>query len=208
MIRVLLADDHKLITEGISNLLEGVPDIVIVGTCRNGEEVLHKVKFLEVDIILLDIDMPILDGFECAKQLRAIHPEVKIAMLTMHEEKSLIKEFMNMGVLGYFLKTIDKTELIYAIQKIADGESYFTADVTNSLLNSEENVSTVPDELSKREVEIIKLIANGLTNKEIANTLFISPRTVDTHRTNLMRKLEIHNVAGLVRFAFKHQLVS
>ncbi|MFK8037641.1 MAG: response regulator [Crocinitomicaceae bacterium] len=208
MIRVLLADDHQIITEGITNLLENVPNISIVSTCRNGQEVLECVANLQVDLILLDIDMPIMNGFDCAKQLQIKYPDIKIIMLTMHEEKSLIKSFMEMGVKGYFLKTVDKEELIFGLKKIANGDDYFTSDVTKVLLNTEEAKSTIPDDLSKREIEIIKLIASGMTNKEIAKELFISPKTVDTHRTNIMRKLEIHNVAGLVRFAFKHQLVT
>ena len=208
MINVLLADDHKLITEGISNLLVDEPEISIVGICVNGIEVLEKVKVLKVDIILLDIDMPEMDGFECAKQLKTQYPDIRVAMLTMHEEKSIIKACMEHGVKGYFLKTIDKEELVFALQKIAKGETHFTSGVTNILLQPEVSKSTLPENLSEREIEIIKLIANGLTNKEVAEQLFISPKTVDSHRTNIMRKLGVHNVAGLVRFAFQHQLIS
>ena len=207
MIRILIADDHQLITDGISNLLADVPNLVVVGQCQNGKDVLEQLAIIQVDILLMDIDMPIMNGFDCAKEVRKKYPDVKIAMLTMHEEKSMIRSFMEMGVSGYFLKTIDKDELLYALDKIAKGASYFTADVTKSLLKPDEKKPQLPIELSKREIEIITLIANGLTNKEIAEELFISPKTVDSHRTNIMRKLEVHNVAGVIRFAFQHQLV-
>lgn len=212
MIKVLLADDHKIISEGISNLLVNEVDIQIVAICENGIEVLEKLKIVDVDVILLDIDMPEMNGLECAEKVLERNPYTKIAMLTMHQENALIKKFIELGVKGYLLKTIAKEELIHAIRTIAKGNDYFPADVTRSLIKKEEknlNITQSPllSEISSRELEIIKLIAQGLSNKEIANNLFISPRTVDTHRTNLMNKLDIHNIAGLVRFAFQNKLV-
>ena len=212
MIKLLLADDHKIITDGISNLLDTEIDIDVVGVCENGEEVLAKIKEIETDIVLLDIDMPIMNGIDCAKEITKNYKNLKVAMLTMHEEKALIHNFIDMGVKGYFLKTIQKEELVHAIKTIAKGGEYFPSDVTKALLKKDQikpDVTQSPllAELSERELEIIKLVAGGLSNKEIAGKLFISPRTVDTHRTNLMKKLDIHNVAGLVRFAFQNKLV-
>jgi DNA-binding NarL/FixJ family response regulator len=213
IIKLLLADDHPIITQGISNLLASESDIVIMGTCLNGWEVLETLRHTEVDLILMDIEMPELNGLDCAKKVLETYPDQKIAMLTMHREKSMIQQFLSMGVKGYFLKTIEKDELLLGIKMICKGGEYFPADVAKTLLEPEkppQSMSQDPriQELSTREIEILKHVAMGMSNKEIAEKLFISHRTVDTHRTNLMKKLEIHNIAGLVRFAFKNQLVS
>ncbi len=215
MIQVLLADDHALITDGISNLLLENETISIIGICRNGKEVIDylvKRSFNLPDVLLLDIDMPVMNGIECAKEVLTRFPEVHIGMLTMHAERSLITEFMEMGVKGYLLKTIDKDELIKAVSDIASGKDYFTSDVTRALLKPVKKkipleVNPLLKELSSREREIIVLIVDGFSNKEIGEQLFISHRTVDTHRTNIMKKLKVKNVAGVVRFAFQNGLV-
>jgi two-component system response regulator NreC len=212
MINILLADDHQIIIDGISNLLEDESDINVVSYCNNGLEVLDKLPQLRIDVLLLDLDMPLMNGFQCAEQVQKRFPEVKIAILTMHQEKALIQKFIEFGVKGYFLKTIAKSELVHAIKTIADGGEYFPSDVTKALIQKQ---SLTPDitqspllaSLTEREVEIIKLVSQGFTNKEMADKLFISPRTADTHRTNIMRKLDLHNVAEMVRFAFKNKLV-
>ena len=212
MIQVILADDHQIIIDGISNLLIDDPDINVVATCKNGAEVLSELPKLRVDVLLLDLDMPILNGFECAEQVQKRFPHVKIAILTMHQEKALIQKFIEIGVKGYFLKTIAKSELIHAIKTIAEGGEYFPPDVTKALLrkqkiNPDITQSPLIADLTEREIEIIQLVSQGFSNKEIADELFISPRTADTHRTNIMRKLDLHNVAEMVRFAFQNKLV-
>jgi len=212
MINVVLADDHQIILDGISNLLDNMPDIEVIGHCSNGVEVLEKLPWIKADVLLLDLDMPKMNGFQCAEQVHKRFPNVKIAILTMHEEKALIEKFIELGVKGYFLKTICKDELIHAIKTIASGGDYFPSDVTKALLKKQ---SIIPDvtqssllaNLTKREIEIIRLVSQGFTNKEIAQELFISPRTADTHRTNIMRKLDLHNVAEIVRFAFQNKLI-
>lgn len=212
MINIILADDHHLIIEGISKLLEDDADINIVATCENGSKVLEILPKINVDVLLLDLDMPIMNGMQCAEAVKQKYPEVKIAILTMHKENSLIQKFIEFGVNGYFLKTIQKNELTHAIKTIAAGGDYFTSDVTKALLKKH---STHPDvtqspllkELTRREIEIINLVAQGLSNNEIGKKLFISPRTADTHRTNIMRKLDLHNVAEIVRFAFQNKLI-
>lgn len=212
MIRLLLADDHKIITQGISNLLSAETDIDIVHICMNGQEVIDELYRLEVDLILMDIDMPVMDGLTCSEKVLEKNPDQKIAMLTMHREKSLIQKFISMGVKGYFLKTVEQEELLHGIRMIYKGGEYFPADVTKTLLQPELpssglNQDPLIKDLSTREIEILKHVAMGMSNKMIAEKLFISHRTVDTHRTNLMKKLDIHNIAGLIRFAFKNQLV-
>jgi DNA-binding NarL/FixJ family response regulator len=212
MIQVILADDHQIIIDGISNLLKDVLEINVVATCKNGAEVLSELQKLKVDVLLLDLDMPVLNGFECAEQVQNRYPNVKIAILTMHQEKALIQKFIEIGVKGYFLKTIDKSELIHAIKTIAEGGEYFPPDVTKALLKKQKltpdiTQSPLISTLTEREIEIIQLVSQGFSNKEMAEELFISPRTADTHRTNIMRKLDLHNVAEMVRFAFQNKLV-
>lgn len=211
MTRIILCDDHTIITDGISDLLSGEEDIDIVAVCHNGQEVLDQLLDADPDIVLLDIDMPIMNGFECAEVIMQRDPRIKIAMLTMHEEKAIIRRFIEIGVKGYFLKTIGKDELLRALRRISDGEDYFPSDVTKALLQEKKvtpDISLDPKlkNLSHREIEIIRHVAKGKSNKEVAEDLHISPRTVDTHRSNIMRKLDVHNVAGIIRFAFKNGL--
>lgn len=212
MINLVLADDHQLIIDGISNLLENEVTMTIVATCNNGIEVLEQLPKHRVDLLLLDLDMPKMNGFQCAEEVQKRFPEIKIAILTMHQEKALIQKFIELGVKGYFLKTIAKDELVHAIKTISNGGDYFPADVTKALLKKQTIVPDVTQsplisELTEREIEIIKAVSQGFSNKEIAEKLFISPRTADTHRTNIMRKLDLHNVAEMVRFAFQNKLV-
>lgn len=211
MIRLLIADDHPLMANGIKSLFVDEAGIEVVTTVCNGLEVLEVLKSIHIDVLLLDIDMPEMNGIDCAKIVKKEHPDVKIAILTMHEEKSLIKSLVKIGVNAYMLKTIPKSELLNAIDIINNGGQYFNADITNVLLNENEKINQGQNPLfatlTKREREIVKLIAQGNTNSQIGEKLFISPKTADVHRTNIMRKLELHNVAGLVRFAFKNGLM-
>ena len=212
MINIILADDHQLIIDGISNLLENETGINIVATCNNGVQVLDELPNHNVDVLLLDLDMPEMNGLQCAEEVQQRFSNVKIAILTMHHEKALIQKFIELGVKGYFLKTIQKDELIHAIKTIAKGGEYFPSDVTKALLQKQTITPSVTQSpliasLTEREIEIIRLVSQGLSNKEIAEKLFISPRTADTHRTNIMKKLDLHNVAELVRFAFQNKIV-
>jgi len=212
MINLILADDHHLIIDGICKLLEKETDINIVACCSNGKEVLELLPKMEADILLLDLDMPIMNGLQCAEIVREKYSDIKIAILTMHKEKALIHRFIEFGVNGYLLKTIKKDELLFAIRKIANGGDYFHSEVTMALTKKQ---SIIPDvtqspllkELTNREIEIIRLVSKGYTNNEIGEKLFVSPRTIDTHRTNIMRKLDLHNVVEIVRFAFHNKLI-
>ena len=213
MIRILIADDHKIMSEGLKSLFDDDLDIEVVTTVCNGLEALEVLKKEDIDVILLDIDMPKMNGIDCAREILLDHPETKIAILTMHHEKSLIKSLVKMGVCAYMLKTIPREELHLAIKTIYKGGEYFNADVTKALLNKEEKgkvvlgINPLISKLTTREVEVIKLIAGGMTNTQIGEKLFISPRTADAHRTNIMKKIDVHNVAGIVRFAFQNNLM-
>lgn len=215
-IRILIADDHPLIAEGIKNTFENQPDFKVLAVVNNGQEAISYIEKNTIDIALLDINMPIMDGIECAKKIISEFKGVKIAMLSMYQESSIIKSLIEIGVKGYMLKTIPSDELLLAIKNIYNGKDYFTSDVTKALISGDNSPSfnqftkksSLVEELTSREKEIIKYLSQGLTNTQIGEKLFISPRTVDTHRTNIMRKIDVHNVASLIRFAFQNGLTS
>lgn len=212
-IKILIADDHPLIAKGIKDSLETNSSISIVGIMPNGKEVIDYLEKHTVDILLLDIDMPVMNGMDCASSLLQKNSSVKIVMLSMHQDAYTIKKLMDLGVSGYLLKTISSEELLFAIKKVYNGESYFNADVTKALLNTANSQprksptdSPLVNDLTKREKEIIKYVCQGLSNHEIGEKLFISHKTVDTHRTNIMRKLGVRNAISLVRFALRNNL--
>ena len=214
-IKILIADDHPLIAEGIKNTFDNQEDYQVVAVVNNGEKAIEFISQHLVDIALLDINMPVMDGIECAKKITSNFKDVKVAMLSMYQESSIIKSLIDIGVKGYMLKTIPSDELLLSIKNIYNGKEYFNTDVTKALLSEDtttfhkyKKTSPLVDELTSREKEIIKYISQGLTNNQIGEKLFISPRTVDTHRTNIMRKINVHNVASLIRFAFQNGLTS
>jgi two-component system response regulator NreC len=214
-IKILIADDHPLIAEGIKNTFHNQEDFQVLAVVNNGKEAIDFIEQHLVDIALLDINMPIMDGIECAKKITSDFKDVKVAMLSMYQESSIIKSLIDIGVKGYMLKTIPSDELLLAIKNIYKGKEYFNTDVTKALLSDDSSTfhkykkkSPLVEELTTREKEIIKYISQGLTNIQIGEKLFISPRTVDTHRTNIMRKIDVHNVASLIRFAFQNGLTS
>jgi DNA-binding NarL/FixJ family response regulator len=207
-IKVLLVDDHQIILDGIKSLLDNTPGINVVATANDGKEAINTLGILTVDVVLMDIDMPNLNGIDATQQIQRKFNEVKVIMLTMHSESTMIKQLIDIGASGYLLKNSNKEELLDAIQKVAKGEKYFSPEVTISLLNKKEDKtkkSTI--DFTKRELDVIKLLADGFTNKEIGDKLFISHRTVDTHRTNIMKKIGVNNVASLISYAIKNQLV-
>jgi two-component system response regulator NreC len=211
-IKVLIADDHPLVAEGIKNSIVTHENIVIVYMAKNGREALDYIEENLVDLALLDIDMPEMNGIQCATEILKHHKEVKVLMLSMYQEKSMIKKLIDLGVKGYLLKTIPTHELIDAIQTIHGGGEYYGEEINQTLLTDDRDTPIKPlieksplvEELTKREKEIIKLVTQGLTNSQMGEKLFISPKTVDTHRTNIMKKVGVNNVAGLIRFAFQN----
>lgn len=209
MIRVLLVDDHQVVIDGISSILEDEQSIKVIDSALNGEEALRKLEFSAVDVLLLDINMPNMDGIEVVRQLRIKGISVQVLILTMHNNPQFTKQLMEMGVLGCILKNSGKKELIHAISEVSKGNRVYGEDVKETLFDSLEKTQSAVDEvqLTKREVEIIKLIATELTTNEIAEKLFISSYTVETHRKNILSKLGVKNLAGLVRFAYENQLV-
>lgn len=213
-IRIFLADDHQLILDGIQQMLAAEADLKLVGTAADGSEALRNLRLLEPDIALLDLNMPGMHGMQLAEKLLKEQPELRVMILSHHAEPSVIRHMLKLGVHGYLIKTASQAEVLRAIRTVAGGQAYFNADVTQALVtparptpSSDTALQTKLGLLSDREVEILKLIAVGHSNKEISEQLFVSPRTVDAHRANLMKKLDIHKVTGLVRFALKTGLV-
>lgn len=220
MIKVLLVDDHRIIRDGLKALLMGVKEVNIIGECNDGKEAVLFIENNEVDVVLMDINMPNMNGFETTEIITSKNKDVKILALTMHQEESYISKILQAGASGYVLKSASRQELIQAITKVNDGNTYFSEDVANIMMskylnngvNSEKrSVSSSNnihiEDLTKREHEILKLIVDEHTNIEIGEKLFISPRTVDTHRRNLLLKIGVKNTAGLVKYALQNNLL-
>ncbi len=205
MINLLIADDHQVVIDGLRSLLSLEADFNVVGEALNGKMVLEGLKDQKVDVVLLDINMPVMDGIETAKLMREHYPDVKILILTMYNKPEFIRNILEAGASGYVLKNAGKEELIDAIRKVEKGEDYFSLSVTKTMMESFKSGSDSNKvELTKRERGVLTLIAEGDKTSEIAEKLLISTHTVDTHRYNLLSKLNIKNTAGLVRYAIKN----
>lgn len=215
-IRVLLADDHTLIRSGIATLLQSSKDIQVVGEAEDGEEAIRKTGELQPDVVVIDLSMPKLSGIEATKILKRKYPDTQVLVLTMHENEAYVFQILKSGASGYVLKSAGKEELSTAIRAVAKGEKFFSPRISQLMaegyvrrVDQKVGGSQQPDvPLTRREREILALVVRGLTNQQIADQLYISPRTVDTHRTNIMQKLDIHDVANLVRYALEHGVVS
>ena len=208
-IRILLVDDHKLITDGLKSLLNEEPGIRVSATAANGKEAVEILDLLSIDLVIMDIDMPVMNGLDATRLIKKKATPPFVIILSIHSEKGMVEDLINTGVDGYLLKNAGKEEIINAIQKVIAGEKYFAPDVTLSLLKKERSsTNSLEHDLTEREIEILILIADGYTNKEIGEQLFISHRTVDTHRTNMMKKLNVNNIAGLISHAIKSGIIS
>lgn len=208
-IRILLVDDHILVLDGLKARLELESHLDIVGTANNGEQALEQAHRLKPDVVIMDVSMPILTGLEATKRFQIELPDTRILMLSMHDDREYILSLIHSGASGYVLKDVSSNELIKAIETVHSGNTYFSAGASDALFRNapavEPNVLT--QELSQREITVLKLLAAGLSNKEIAKDLHISVRTVETHRLKLKTKLGIQSTAGLTKFALKHQLI-
>ena len=211
MIKVLLADDHQIVLDGLSLLLGADKDIEKVYEATDGDLVLKALKVKDVDVVVLDIEMPIKDGIETTRSIRENFPHVKVLILTMYNTENFIKELVKAGASGYILKNRGKEELVDAIKKVADGGKYFGDAVTETLINGIKtpDKSQALDQVifTKREKEVLNLIAEGLSTPQIAEKLFIAHSTVETHRRNLIDKTGVPNSKALIRYAYKNGLV-
>jgi DNA-binding NarL/FixJ family response regulator len=207
-IQLLVADDHAILRDGIVSLLGSDPEFQVVCTAANGYEVLELLNKHAVDVCLLDINMPELDGIETVRLIRQRKFDTKIIMLTTYNDREIISELVHIGVAGYLLKNSDKEELAEAIRKVMKGRHYFSEEVEKVILEglTEKKTSEVIP-LTEREMEVVQLLAREYTNEKIASELHISYRTVETHRKNIMQKTRAHNLAGLIRFAISKGIV-
>jgi two-component system response regulator NreC len=210
---ILIVDDHQLVLDGLAALIEHLPAYDLLSTAKNGQEAIKLVEVLRPQLVLMDIDMPVMNGLEALSRIKKEFADTKVIMLTMHGEPALVKKVIELGAEGYVLKNADKEEFEEALEKVSANKSFFSPELTRQLAggkrqeyNDSHQDTLLLAELTARELEILKLIAEGFSNKEIGEQLFISHRTVDTHRTNLMKKLDVHNIAGLVRFAMNNGL--
>ena len=213
-IKVLIADDHKIVRIGLRGIMEREADITVVGEAEDGNQVLDFLAHELPDVVLMDIDMGHTNGIESTKKVRATYPGVHILALTMHEEQGHIIRMLEAGASGYILKDAGREELLAAIHTVHNGDSYFSNTVSATLLKALTNVkgksATSPIDnspLSHREIEVLRLIAQEHSNAEIAEKLFISIRTVDTHRRNILEKLQLKNTAGLVKYAIEKAIL-
>jgi DNA-binding NarL/FixJ family response regulator len=208
--KLLLADDHEMMLNGLTAIINAEDNLRVIDTARDGSELITKAIKLQPDLCVVDLDMPVMNGMKAAETLIERDQEIKIIILTMHKEGSLVRKFREIGIKGYLLKTCDSDELIFAINKVLKGQTYYSDQVfyePASATQTESADITRITQLTKRELEIAKLLCQGYSNTKIATALFISPSTVDNHRTNIMRKLEVHNIAGLIRFCIANKVV-
>ncbi|MBI4285399.1 MAG: response regulator transcription factor [Chloroflexi bacterium] len=212
-LRVLIADDHAIVREGFRSLLEAQPDLQVVGEAADGEEAVRQTKELRPDIVLMDITMPVMDGLEATRQIKKSAPEVKVLVLTMHEGEEFFFKLLDAGASGYFVKGGSSGELIWALRSVAKGDVFLYPTVAKRLLSGylqrvhEGENKEAYNGLSPREREILKLIAEGRTNQEIAELLVLSPATVHSHRSHIMAKLGLRNPVELVRYALRRGLI-
>lgn len=210
-LRILVADDHEIVRRGVRALLEARPGWRICGEAVEGREAVEKAHRLKPDVVILDIGMPVLNGLEAARQIRKDSPKCEVLILTMHESEQVVREVLTAGARGYVLKSDAGRDLVNAVETLSRHETFFTSSVADYVLQSfldarggEEDPSAV----TPREREVIQLLAEGRGNKEVAATLGISVRTAETHRTNIMRKLECRSFSDLVRYAIRNNIIT
>ena len=221
-IKIVLADDHSLVRDGIKVLLESESDIEVIGEAANGKEAISLVNEKKPDILIIDIRMPEMNGIEAVEILNNQNVATKCIILSMHDSEEYILQSLDAGAKGYLLKDTGKKEFIKAIQTVFEGEKYYTGDISNVLINNLLNTSNVkiteknsvkktattnPFDLTNKELQVLELVLSGLTNKQISEKLQNSKRTIETHRFNLMRKMDVKNLIDLSKKAQEFQLV-
>jgi two-component system response regulator NreC len=208
MIRVLLADDHAMVRKGFRLILEAQPDMEIAGEAGNGREAVELAEKLHPDVVVMDVAMPELNGIEATRRLAASSPHTRVLALSMHKDSVYVREILRAGARGYLLKDSIDTDLISAVRAVAKGDGYISPGVSDAVLSDYRRHVTDPlDLLTSREREVLQMIAESKTNKEIAVALNLSVYTIDAHRGKIMEKLNLHSTGELVRFAVRHGLI-
>jgi DNA-binding NarL/FixJ family response regulator len=208
MIRILIADDHEVVRSGLRKILEAQPNWEVVAEAGDGKDAIHKAAETRPDVAVLDYSLPLVNGIEATRQIRARLPKTEVLIFTMHDNETLIQELLKAGARGYLLKSDAKRHLIGAIESLASHKPFFTAKVSEALLDSFlARPNREGSTLTNRERGVVQLIAEGHTNKQIANILNISLKTVETHRAAVMRKLNLSSSASLVRYAIRNKII-
>lgn len=211
-IRVLIADDHTIVRQGLVGILKASEEIEVVGEAADGAEAIEKALKAKPDVVVLDVSMPRLNGLEAARRIHEALPATRILVLTMHEDEEYVLKMVRAGASGYLLKDGAASELIEGIRELKRGGTHFGHHAAQTLAEAYQRDDPSPDDpygrLTNREREIFQLVVEGKTNREMADLLCISPKTVDNHRTRMMEKLGIHGTADLVRYAARHKLIS
>jgi DNA-binding NarL/FixJ family response regulator len=207
-IRILLADDHAVVRQGFKMILDAQADMEIVGEAGNGRQAVELAEQLRPDVVVMDVAMPELNGIEATRRLASSVPHARVIALSMHKDSVYVREILRAGARGYLLKDSGAADLVAAIHAVASGESYLSPAVSNAVLDDYRRHVTNPiDLLTSREREVLQLLAEGKTNKEIAGVLNLSVYTVDAHRGRIMEKLNLHSINDLVRFAVRNGLI-
>jgi two-component system, NarL family, response regulator NreC len=213
-LRIVLGDDHTLVRQGLRKILEESGEWEVVAEAGDGREAVRQVLALRPDVVLLDIGMPLLNGIESTRQIVRRHPEIRVLILSMHADEPYIIKALQAGAKGYLLKDSADTDLIRGVADVAAGKSFFSPAVAKVMLDdyvrhlADKGISDRYDALSEREREIFQLIAEGHSNKDIAEVLWISPATVETHRAHIFQKLDLHNTAEVVLYAVRRGIIS
>jgi two-component system nitrate/nitrite response regulator NarL len=210
MIRVLLVDDHPLVLDGINACLSSESHIEVVGQANNGLEALELAELLQPDVVLMDVTMPVMNGLEATRELKKRFPEYRVLILSMHENREYILQLIQSGAAGYVLKDVPSEELVKAIEIVNKGGTYFSSKASETLMKTSDagaHSNSSQQELTKRERTVLKHLAEGDSNKDIARKLDISVRTVETHRQNIKQKLNIQTAAGLAKYAIENNIV-
>ena len=211
--RVLIADDHGIVRQGLRALLEKSPDVSVVGEASDGREAVRLAAELRPNIVVMDIAMPMLNGVDATSQILSRDPEIKVIILSMHSDESYILRALSVGAKGYLLKDSAEGDILLAVQTVAKGRPYFSPVIASTLLDEylqtmkKNKVRDSYDLLSEREKEVLQLLAEGKSNKEVASVLNLSPYTIESHRTSLMQKLNLHNTAEIVLYAVRKNII-
>ena len=206
MKKILIVDDHPIVLNGLKLMIESMNTYEVVASLTNPLLVFDYLKSIDVDLLITDLEMPEMNGIQLIKAVREKY-DCKILVLTMHSERSKLEEAIDLGVEGYLLKDSDKDEFVFALNSISKGKQFYSSSLLESGINKQIESKSNVSVLTERETEVLKLIAEGFSNQEVGEKLFLSPKTIDSHRTNLMKKLEVHNVVELVRYAIKNKIV-
>lgn len=206
-IKIILVDDHHIVLDGLESLLQQEPEFHVLASLHSGEEVLETLKSQQPHILLTDFSLPGISGVDFVRQVKRLYPQVKIIVLSMHDEAHIIKSVLKEGVEGYLLKNIQHSELRSAIRHVSQGLPYVSPEVTRLLMDEMNKPKDEPELLTDRELDVLRLIAKEFSNKEIGDKLFISERTVETHRKNIFRKTKTSSLVGLIKFAYDHKMV-